>query len=71
LTVATYQVGELFINTTTDEAGTLIEKNKTSVQAEIAKLESQIEVHKGVLSELKVQLYAKFGSNINLEAEDD
>ena len=48
-----------------------MEKAKTTVQDEIDKLQSQMEVHKNVLSDLKVQLYAKFGSNINLEAEED
>merc|ERR1712087_53038 len=65
-----YQIGELFVNTTTEESTELIEKAKGTVQAEIAKLESQADSHKIVLSELKVQLYAKFGNNINLEAEE-
>ena len=48
-----------------------MEKAKTTVQDEINKLQSQMEGLKNVLSDLKVQLYAKFGSNINLEAEED
>nr|KAG5703449.1 hypothetical protein BaRGS_022498 [Batillaria attramentaria] len=64
-------IGELFVSTGVEEAGKLIEKAKTTVQADITNLESQAEVHKGVLSDLKVQLYAKFGTNINLEAEED
>eukprot|EP00745_Piridium_sociabile_P040464 TRINITY_DN77817_c0_g2_i1.p1 TRINITY_DN77817_c0_g2~~TRINITY_DN77817_c0_g2_i1.p1 ORF type:complete len:144 (-),score=55.56 TRINITY_DN77817_c0_g2_i1:232-633(-) len=66
-----YQIGELFVNTSTEEAGTLIEKAKATVQEGITKLESQMDVHKNILSDLKVQLYAKFGTNINLEAEED
>lgn len=71
LTDHTYQIGELFVNTSTEEASALMEKAKTTVQDDINKLQSQMEVHKSVLSDLKVQLYAKFGSNINLEAEED
>ncbi|KAL8563650.1 hypothetical protein ACOMHN_055284 [Nucella lapillus] len=71
LTDLTYQIGEVFVNTSTEEAGTLIEKAKDSVQEEITRLEVQVGVHKDILSDLKVQLYAKFGTNINLEAEED
>lgn len=41
-----------------------------SLQEEIEALESRVESIQRVLSDLKVQLYAKFGNNINLEAED-
>lgn len=59
------------MTTTSEEATELIEKAKETVQEEITKLESQADDHKGVLSDLKVKLYAKFGNNINLEAEED
>ena len=71
LTDHTYQIGELFVNTNAEEASALMEKAKTTVQDEINKLQLQRDVHKNILSDLKVQLYAKFGSNINLEAEED
>merc|ERR1712154_378533 len=35
-----YQIGELFVNTSTDESTDLIEKAKGTVQEEITKLES-------------------------------
>lgn len=41
-----------------------------NLQEEIETLESRVESIQRVLSDLKVQLYAKFGNNINLEAED-
>lgn len=34
-------------------------------------LESQTEEIRGILGDLKVKLYAKFGNNINLEAEEE
>jgi len=49
----------------------MLEATKELLQKEIKKMEVRSEEHKSVLSELKVQLYAKFGNNINLEAEDD
>jgi len=66
-----YQIGELFVNTSSEESSGLIEKAKGTVQEEIKVLESQADTHKTTLSDLKVQLYAKFGNNINLEAEED
>ncbi|XP_025114862.1 prefoldin subunit 4-like [Pomacea canaliculata] len=66
-----YQIGELFVSTSAEEASQLIEASKSTVKAEIATIEAQLETHKKTLSDLKVQLYAKFGSNINLEAEED
>lgn len=46
----------------------LCQKN---LQEEIGTLEAQVESIQRVLSDLKVQLYAKFGNNINLEADDN
>ena len=46
-------------------------ENKNSVQAEMAELERRCTDHRQTLSDLKVQLYAKFGNNINLEADED
>ncbi|XP_046375237.1 prefoldin subunit 4-like [Haliotis cracherodii] len=66
-----YQIGEVFVSSTVDEANEMIEKAKENTQKAIEELEERAETHKKVLSDLKVQLYAKFGNNINLEAEDD
>ena len=44
---------------------------KSSVQDEMANLELRCADHRQTLSDLKVQLYAKFGNNINLEADED
>lgn len=59
------------MSSTVDEANEMIEKAKENTQKAIEELEERAETHKKVLSDLKVQLYAKFGNNINLEAEDD
>ena len=44
---------------------------KSSVQAEMTELERRCNDHRQTLTDLKVQLYAKFGNNINLEADED
>ena len=49
----------------------MVEAAKEATHCEIKELEERAESHKTVLSDLKVQLYAKFGKNINLEAEED
>jgi prefoldin subunit 4 len=44
---------------------------KSSLQTEMGELEKRCAEHRQTLSDLKIHLYAKFGNNINLEAEDD
>lgn len=41
-----------------------------ALQDEIKALEGRVSSIQEVLGDLKVQLYAKFGNNINLEAEE-
>ena len=71
LTWLSYQIGEVFIMCTPDDSTAMLEKHKSELTEEIAGVESKCEQHKQVLSDLKVKLYAKFGNNINLEAEED
>ena len=49
----------------------MLKDAKEKIQKEIKELEEKFEGHKQILSELKVHLYAKFGTNINLEADDE
>ena len=71
LTWLRYQIGEVFVHTSVEDTNGMLEKAKERLDTEIAELETKCESHKETLSQLKVQLYAKFGSNINLEADDD
>ncbi|NXS61615.1 PFD4 protein, partial [Brachypteracias leptosomus] len=65
-----YQIGDVFISHSQEETQEMLEEAKKCLQEEIEVLESRVESIQRVLSDLKVQLYAKFGNNINLEAED-
>lgn len=65
--MCTYQIGEVFVHFNGEETQKHLEKAKTALQEELTSLRSSAEEIKGVLSELKVHLYAKFGDNINLE----
>ncbi|KAG6938631.1 prefoldin subunit 4 [Chelydra serpentina] len=65
-----YQIGDVFISHSQNETHEMLEEAKKNLQGEIEALESRVESIQRVLSDLKVQLYAKFGNNINLEADD-
>ncbi|XP_028591072.2 prefoldin subunit 4 [Podarcis muralis] len=66
-----YQIGDVFISHPQEETEEMLEEAKKNLQEEIGALESRVESIQRVLSDLKVQLYAKFGNNINLEADDN
>merc|ERR1711931_348871 len=63
------QVGEVFMLHSTDSTSTMLEQAKELANDDIARLQANIEIIEDVLKNLKVQLYAKFGDNINLEEE--
>lgn len=71
LTVLTYRIGEVFIHLSSEETQDFLETAKSKLQEEIKTLDSQSGEVKSVLGNLKVKLYAKFGNNINLEAEEE
>ncbi|XP_052230489.1 prefoldin subunit 4-like [Dreissena polymorpha] len=66
-----YQVGEVFISISSEETNQMLEKAKEETKREMSELEKLVEANKKTLQDLKVELYAKFGTNINLEAEED
>ena len=61
----TYQIGEIMVHLTAEEAQKYLEKQEEQVKEELKELYSNIESIQKVMSNLKVQLYAKFGDNIN------
>ena len=65
-----YMVGEIFVMETPDDVVALLEKKKEEVKAEMGVLEDQATAVKSVMSDLKTNLYAKFGDAINLEADE-
>nr|CAG4641364.1 EOG090X0JBP [Eulimnadia texana] len=66
-----YVIGEVFVHLTIDEAREKLETTKSDLEKEITSLEEECTKLKEGMSDLKTQLYAKFGSSINLEADDD
>lgn len=65
-----FQIGEVFVNLSQDEVQTEIEKKKEELDSDVKNINSAMDGIKGQMSDLKTKLYAKFGSAINLEAED-
>jgi prefoldin subunit 4 len=66
-----FQYGEVFTHLTVNEASEELEKNKTKIETEISNLIEKLNSTKNLLSELKTQLYAKFGNKINLEENEE
>ena len=66
-----YRIGEVFVLSSSDDTTAMLEQAKSTVNEEIGNINKKCDEHKQVLSDLKVQLYAKFGNNINLEADDE
>lgn len=48
-----------------------MEAAKLKTKQDILNIEAECDQIKGIMSDLKSQLYAKFGSSINLEAEEE
>lgn len=67
----TYQIGEVFVSLGLDNANEMLEKAKENTMGEMKALEQQCEAIQTLLQDLKVKLYAKFGNNIKLEADEE
>ena len=66
-----YQVGEVFVYLTQDEAQQKIEASKDNLGDAVKSVDSKAQAIRDEMSGLKSQLYAKFGSAINLEADEE
>lgn len=64
-----FKIGDVFISHSQQWAQEVLEEAKKNLQEEIDALESRLQSIQWVL-DLEVQSYAKFGSNINLEADE-
>lgn len=64
-------MGEVFIYHGMEQTQKMLDEAKSRVQSEIEDLESKCAELRDIMTDMKTQLYAKFGNHINLEAEDD
>ncbi|XP_034528854.1 prefoldin subunit 4-like [Notolabrus celidotus] len=65
-----YQIGDVFINHAQEETQEMLEAAKEALELEVKGLEGRVTAIQELLGDLKIQLYAKFGNNINLEADE-
>uniref|UniRef100_A0A671TYM5 Prefoldin subunit 4 n=1 Tax=Sparus aurata TaxID=8175 RepID=A0A671TYM5_SPAAU len=65
-----YQIGNVFVSHSQEETQEMLEAAKEALEQEVRGLEERVSAIQQVLGDLKVQLYAKFGNNINLEADE-
>jgi len=63
-----FQIGEVFFEYNLDNTNTLLEKRKADLEEKMNELKAKESDVQKVMKDLKVQLYAKFEDNINLEA---
>ncbi|XP_057370212.1 prefoldin subunit 4 [Daphnia carinata] len=66
-----FVVGEVFVHFNMEEAQEKLEEAKSKVKKDIESIEAECTNVKSIMSDLKTQLYAKFGNSINLEAEEE
>lgn len=66
---ASFLVGEVFIHMGQEKVNEALEKAAEKLEEETSSVKKDIEEIEKLLSDLKVQLYAKFGDNINLESD--
>ncbi|CAH1784711.1 unnamed protein product [Owenia fusiformis] len=66
-----YQIGEVFVESSLDDTNQMLEDAKAKTNQAISDLDKKGDSYRKVLSDLKVQLYAKFGNNINLEQDEE
>ena len=64
-------IGEVLISTSCEDTTTMLEQAKDQLQADIGRMDKECDAYRQILSDLKVNLYAKFGNNINLENEEE
>lgn len=65
-----FQYSEIFTHLSVENANEELERSKVELEKEISTLEEKVLSTKKILSDLKTQLYAKFGNKINLEESD-
>lgn len=63
-----YKIGDSFVSLPLPEAREMLSQSTAQIDEEASKLEETLSGIKDEMKELKVQLYARFGRSINLEA---
>lgn len=62
-----YKIGDAFFHVSTEQAQEMLSARTTQVEEEAGKLEEKLGTIREEMTQLKVDLYARFGKQINLE----
>ena len=69
--VFSVHIGEVFLHLTKEETEEYIEQSKEKMDEELKTCEEEMKGFELELKDLKIKLYAKFGTNINLEDDEE
>ena len=67
LTPHSYKIGDSFISLPLSEVLEMLSTSSSRTEEEVAQVGGRLNTVREEMSELKVQLYARFGRSINLE----
>ncbi|KAF9874511.1 prefoldin subunit 4 [Colletotrichum karsti] len=62
-----YKIGDAYFHVPQPQAIEMLEKASSKIEEDVEELESKLETIKEEMTQLKVELYARFGKSINLE----
>ncbi|KAL1858147.1 hypothetical protein Daus18300_010028 [Diaporthe australafricana] len=62
-----YKIGDSFFHVTVSQAQGMLEASTTRIEEDVSQLEEKLSTAREEMTQLKVELYARFGRSINLE----
>ncbi|KAK7710620.1 hypothetical protein SLS63_012894 [Diaporthe eres] len=62
-----YKIGDSFFHVTVSQAQGMLEASTTRIEEDVSQLEDKLSTAREEMTQLKVELYARFGRSINLE----
>ncbi|KAI0025715.1 prefoldin subunit 4 [Xylariomycetidae sp. FL0641] len=62
-----YKIGDAFFHVPVPQAQEMLTSSTSQIEEEVSALEDKLGTTKDEMTQLKVQLYARFGKSINLE----
>ncbi|KAL7798243.1 Prefoldin subunit domain-containing protein [Trichoderma ceciliae] len=62
-----YKIGDAFFHLPLEQAQEMLESSTSRIDVETSELEDKLDSIHGEMTQLKVELYARFGKQINLE----
>ncbi|KAJ0107778.1 prefoldin subunit 4 [Diaporthe amygdali] len=62
-----YKIGDSFFHVTVSQAQGMLEASTARIEEDVSQLEDKLSTAREEMTQLKVELYARFGRSINLE----